>query len=240
MIYEFESRIRFSEVDENGYLSLPALMNYLQDCATFHGEETGVGLDWIAEHRQTWVLASLRLHVFRYPKYAETIRVSTWAHGFRGFLGYRDFAADTPSGEIIARGKSDWVFMDMQANKPMNVPPEQTNAYGIEADKALKDIYGRRKIRLSDCGETGSPFVIHESNLDTNRHVNSCQYIMMAQNLLPAGFPVNHLRAEYKRQAYLGDVITPVIYEVDHGYAVTLLNKDGEPYFVGEFTDAVI
>ena len=236
MRYTFTSRIRFSEVDENGILSLPALINYLQDCATFHGEETGVGLAWIAEHKQTWMLSSFRMRIDRYPRYAEEIAVSTWASGFRGFMGYRDFAVDLADGTPVARGKSDWVYMDMEANQPISVPEVQTNAYGIEADLTLEDTFGKRKIRLPEEGRRGSSFVIHESSLDTNRHVNSGQYILMAQNYLPGGFRADRIRAEYRRQAYLGDSMTPVVYEVDGGYAVRFINETGEPYFTGEFT----
>ena len=31
-MYTFTSRVRFSETDENGKLSLAGIMNYLQDC----------------------------------------------------------------------------------------------------------------------------------------------------------------------------------------------------------------
>ena len=44
MGYEFTSRIRYSETDTNGNLSLEALMNYFQDASTFQSEELGVGL----------------------------------------------------------------------------------------------------------------------------------------------------------------------------------------------------
>ena len=236
MKYSFDSRIRFSEVDEKGYLSLPSLINYLIDCATFHGEEAGVGLDWIAENKMTWVMSSFRLGIRRYPKFGTTIRVSTWATGFRGFLGYRDFLIESDSGDVIAAGKSDWVFMNMRENKPMNVPAPHANAYGIEKDSALPESFGRRKIRLPDDCTAADPFVIHESNLDTNGHVNSGQYVLLAQNYLPVGFSPDAVRAEYKRQAYLGDVVTPVVYPVADGVAVELRNAAGETYFTGEFT----
>ena len=44
-MYYFDDRVRYSECDENGDLSLVAMMNYLQDCSTFHSESLDVGLD---------------------------------------------------------------------------------------------------------------------------------------------------------------------------------------------------
>ena len=34
-MYQFESRVRYSEVDSERHLTLPAVMDYLQDCCTF-------------------------------------------------------------------------------------------------------------------------------------------------------------------------------------------------------------
>ena len=34
-MYTFDSRIRYSETDETGALSLLGVINYMQDCSTF-------------------------------------------------------------------------------------------------------------------------------------------------------------------------------------------------------------
>ena len=38
-MYEFNSRVRYSEIDHHGTLTLPALINYFQDCSTFQSED---------------------------------------------------------------------------------------------------------------------------------------------------------------------------------------------------------
>ena len=236
MKYSFESRVRFSEVDENACLSLTAMINYLQDCATFHGEKGKVGVYWLAEHDEMWVLASLRLRILAYPKFAETIITSTWAPGFRNFIGYRDFTIDRPDGTRLVEGKSEWVFMNRTTGKPCDVTQDQIDGYGIEPGLALPDRYGKRKIRVPKEYREGEPFTILESHLDTNHHVNNGQYMMMSQNYLPAGFTVRRLRAEYVKQAFLGDEILPCITGKDDMYTVVLKNRNsGDIYFIGEF-----
>ena len=42
-MYEFEGRIRYSECDDTGRLSIFSLVNYFQDCSTFQSEELGHG-----------------------------------------------------------------------------------------------------------------------------------------------------------------------------------------------------
>ena len=45
MNYSFNSRVRYSETGENGKLTLPGVLNYFQDCCTFHAESVGLGGD---------------------------------------------------------------------------------------------------------------------------------------------------------------------------------------------------
>ena len=60
MIYTFDSRVRYSEVDHQGTLTLPAMMNYLQDCSTFQSEDIGVGLSALRERKREIGRASCR------------------------------------------------------------------------------------------------------------------------------------------------------------------------------------
>ena len=45
MPYSFDGRIRYSEVDERQTLTLPALVDYFQDCSTFQTQESGAGME---------------------------------------------------------------------------------------------------------------------------------------------------------------------------------------------------
>ena len=49
-MYTFGSRIRYSETDEYGKLTLTGIMNYLQDCSTFQSEDIGLGISYLTEH----------------------------------------------------------------------------------------------------------------------------------------------------------------------------------------------
>ena len=47
-MYQYQTRIRYSELDESGHLRPEALLDYFQDCSTFQSEdlkgaEYGVG-----------------------------------------------------------------------------------------------------------------------------------------------------------------------------------------------------
>ena len=63
MIYTFDSRVRYSEVDHKGTLTLPAMMNYLQDCSTFQSEDIGVGLAALRERHRVWLLSYWQVEI---------------------------------------------------------------------------------------------------------------------------------------------------------------------------------
>jgi len=235
MIYTLPSRVRFSEIDEHKNMTLYALINYLQDCATFHGEAAGVGIDHNLAENHAWMIADLQLSVHRYPKFGEEILVSTWSHGFRGMIGYRDFSIETPNGELLAAAASNWVFMDIEKQIPVRVPMDQIEAYGVHQEKKIEEDLGKRKVRIPEEGTDHTTFTIQEYHLDTNRHMNNGQYVRIARKYLPVGMEVHHMRLEFKKQAFLGDAITPRVAEADGKYIITLNDRNGDACFAGEF-----
>ena len=95
MSYSFESRVRYSEVGENGLLTLPGILNYFQDCSTFHSESVGLGIN-VLEGEKTPVGAFCMAGSCEpVSAFGEDIVTSTWAYAFRGFMGMRNFVMDT-------------------------------------------------------------------------------------------------------------------------------------------------
>ena len=70
-MYTFESRIRYSEADIHDRLTIESLLDYFQDCSTFHSEDLGVGVDYLREKLMAWVLNAWQVDVERFPRVAE-------------------------------------------------------------------------------------------------------------------------------------------------------------------------
>ena len=109
MSYSFESRVRFSEIGENGCLDLPGVLDYFQDCCTFESEKTGLGMEVLKVQKRAWVLSAWQVVVKRYPKLGEDIKVITIPYGFRGFIGMRNFILETAGGEKLAWAKQEFL-----------------------------------------------------------------------------------------------------------------------------------
>lgn len=232
-MYSFESRIRYSEVAENGCLSLDGLINYMQDCVCFESEELGVGMEHMSQKNHTWVLNFWQIVIERYPKMGETMTIGTQACGCEKMFGYRNFMLTDRQGEYIAKANSIWTLIDQNKGRPVIVTPEEAAVYG-NAEPIPMD-YASRKIAIPEGGITQKSFTVQEYHLDTNHHVNNGQYVRMASAFLPKAAVVKELRVEYKKQALLGDEVIPVVYEMPNQSLIALNGVDGKAYAVVEF-----
>lgn len=233
MMYTFESRVRYSEIGEDGRITIRSIIDYMQDCTNFQSEDLGVGLDYHKENGLMWVLNSWQIVIDEYPQMGERISVGTQAYGFEKMFGYRNFLITNEEGKRIAIANSTWVLMDLKKGRPMMVTEEIGNVYGKA--EPLEMEYAQRKIPLPESGQTMERYIVKEYHLDTNHHVNNGQYVTMAMEFLDSTETVRELRVEYKKQAVLGDEIVPVVYETPDGKIIALNSTDGKPYAVVNF-----
>ena len=233
MKYSFDSRIRFSEVGENGHLTLAGILNYFQDSSTFQSEGLNQGMQNLQLRNRVWVLSSWQVIVKRYPTLGEQVTITTWPHSFKGFFGGRNFTLTTADGEMLAWANSIWTNLDVEKGIPARLTQEDMNGY--ELSEKLDMEYAPRKIRVPDTWEAMEPFRILRHHLDTNHHVNNCQYINMAADCLPDGFVFGEMRAEYKKQVWLGELLYPHVTIEEDLVTVVLCDQDQTPCTIVQF-----
>lgn len=231
-MYAFDSRVRFSEADHHETITLPGIINYFQDCSIFHSEDIGVGIDYLKEKKKAWVLSSWQIVAERYPRIGEKIRVGTWATEFNGLYGHRNFCMWDEAGRKAAYANSIWVFMDLERGRPVRPDPEDIEKYGTQ--EPLEMAYAPRKIALPAELAEAESFPVRKYHIDTNEHVNNCQYVQMALDVLPREEVPVQVRVDYKRAAVLGDTIFPGLASAGDTAVVALEDGSGTPYAVVE------
>lgn len=229
-MYSFDSRVRYSEIDESRKLSTFAILNYFQDCTTFHGEDVGLGLDLMQEQKRAWWLSGWNVYINRQPELGEKIRISTWPYLFKGIYGFRCFAMFDEAGEMLAAADSCWFSFDLEKNRPLKITEDMVSAYHAENDRRIDLPDFTRRLKVPKELADGGTVVVGHQHLDTNHHVNNAQYVNIARDLLPSRFHLKELKAEYIKAAQLGDVIVARTAEVENGVFVSLQNPDGEIY----------
>lgn len=235
MKYTFDTRIRYSECNHRGTLTLPGIINYLQDCSTFQSEDIGFGVKKIKEQKRAWILSYWQIVVERYPKMMEKVTVGTFASKFKGIIGERNFFLNDAEGRRIVSAASVWVHMDTERMRPVRPSEEEINAYGEEEPLDME--YEGRKIVLPEHIKELESFPIRRYHIDTNEHVNNCQYVQMALEMIPADKIIRQVRVEYRKSAVYGDVIYPKLAEAVDCTVVELCDAQGNIFAVVEFKE---
>lgn len=232
-MYQFDSRIRYSEVDKECNLTLTAMMNYFQDCSVAHSESLDRGVRYLSENHMAWVLSSWQICCDNMPRLFDEVTVSTWAYDMKAFYGYRNFTMDRKNGERLAYANSVWVLVDTLTGRPVKVPEDIINEYGTSPQLEMER--SSRKIKVPADMEAGAEMIVPKFFIDSNQHMNNEKYVAIAQELLPAEFKIKELRVEYKKEAKLGDTIRSSVKKTDEGIVVVLADTEDKPYAVVQF-----
>lgn len=230
-MYQFDSRVRYSETDEKGRLSITGMMNYLQDCSTFQSEDIGIGVSYLKECHRAWLLSSWQIVIDRYPVLGEKIVIGTWPYDFKGIYAYRNFTIQDSEGGYLVRANSIWFLLDTEAGIPVRVTSADIDGYGKMEEKLAME-YAPRRIALPQEYVLREPVLVMKHHIDTNHHVNNARYVEIAREYLPDDFDIKELRAEYRKAAVMGDYLTPRISKTEEGYVAALCDGEKNPYAV--------
>lgn len=232
-MYSFESRVRYSECDATGRLSLGAMMNYLQDASTFQCEDSPDGMADLMHRQLGWILAVWQIEIDELPRFGEKIVVSTWCYDMKGLRARRNFTISDGSGKVVVRANSQWHLFDLAAHRVIRVPEDQF--FYLEDTPALPMGELPRRVSAEGPEKQASPTVVTEHLLDSNHHVNNAQYVRLAVDALrELGHEASAkaLTVQYRTMALLGDTVVPHVHQTDDGFAVDLASESGESYAI--------
>lgn len=234
-MYTFKSRVRYSEIEENGRISLDAIINYFQDCTTFHSEDVGKGILCLKKEHKVWMLSSWQIVIEKYPVFGQNIIIGTQPYDFKGMFGYRNFVILDEKRMPMIKANSIWCLLNTDTGRPIRVCEEDVSCYGT-GDRIDME-YADRKISIPDGGKQLSSFSVRPHQIDTNHHVNNGEYVLMAREYIPKECVIGQVRAEYRRQAVVGDIMIPTVVPVKNGYVVVFSDEHGSPYAVVEMKE---
>lgn len=233
-MYSFDARVRYSECDDTGCLSLFSAMNYLQDCSTFQSVELAGDLatSSMAGRGLAWVLANWRIEVDRLPSFGEKITISTWCYEMTRAHALRNFRILAGTEDLV-RANSQWFVFDTTRGRATRVPDDQRAYLSGEPPLDMPEL--SRRLRPEGPGTQAGMRRVARHDLDTNRHVNNARYVALALEALEeagqaAPAPPLTLQVQYRTMAFLGDAVIPVIHPCTGGVDVNLTNAEGSTY----------
>lgn len=233
--YEESLKISYFQIDGNMVMTPAALFSDLQEVAINHSDALGYTVDYLSGKQLGWAIINWHLQVERMPKLGEKITIQTWSEKCRRMQAIRCFYVLDEKEDIIIKGTSRWIFMDLEKRKPTNIPDEMTARYHSGQESAIPgEKFTMPKENVNERASIRS-LLITRRDTDTNGHANNVKYLEWAMDDVPDEIydemQLADVRIVYRKECVRGDevVMKTYIHDMEDGKEVlTFITDKGQ------------
>ena len=230
--YEENRKISYFQVDGNTLMTPAALLSDLQEAAINHSDTLGYSVEYLSEKQTGWAVLNWHLQIARMPKLGETITIETWCEKCRRMQAIRCFNVLDEKKEVILKGISRWIYMDLEKRKPANIPDDMIEKYHSGQESAIPN----EKFIMPKEG-VGEPAVVHglmitRRDTDSNGHANNVKYLEWAMDDVPDEiYDTMHMvdvRIVYRKECVRGTevILKTYIEDIENGKEILTFITD--------------
>ncbi len=186
VIHNANYKVRMSDSDYLGSLKLPSLLQMLQEAATEHAQNLGLGFKEMKEQNLGWALSKLIVDINRVPRWGERIDIKTWPSFRERIATYREFSASDKQGESVFTARSQWLIFDISARKLARMDRlHQWTLHPETANESTFDVPFEKVSNFESESVKRSKFFARSDDIDLNGHVNNAVFLIWAIESLP-------------------------------------------------------
>ncbi len=234
MTVDFEYQPILEDYNSDGSLQLGAILKVLENSGNRHSDIAGDNILTGSSNGIAWIMTDWLLEIQSYPKYGEKLMARTWSETVRQPLAcMRDFELYC-NGQVLARGLTKWVLVDLKAGRPLRVSADLIEKYQPEE----KFVFGDLKMpKISqpapEAFTSETKITLRRSDIDFNNHVHNLTYLDFALEALPADVyekqkaAFKNVRISYKSGVKAGENITCRYAQVEGKHVVCIFGDDG-------------
>ena len=217
MKYKHSVVVPYQDVDATRRVRLYTMENYLLNIAGKVADEMGFGIPDLLPMNYTWIITHLNMEMLFLPRHGEEMIIETWIERNAHMLSIRDFRIyqkqDDGEEKLIGCAKTVWAVLDLNSREIVNVfdlPMFENSVDGevltmARAPKMQALHLGNRE---KAAGMLKADEILHEiqySDVDYNRHCNSCKYLewmvnasQFTDNTRPFRLDINYVKELYE------------------------------------------
>lgn len=231
--YSKKYEVNYYDVDYKLQCKLSTIVNFLCDIGNSHSEYAGDTIEKLVHDNMIWVFYKYDIKINKYPKYRETVTVTTEAKAFNKFYAHRGYTITNEKGEVLVEALALFFLIDIKRRRPIRIPEEKMRVFGAEdVNKVKIDMDAIRDIKGE---ENKKSFDIRYSDIDSNGHVNNEKYMEWAIESVPEeifkNFAVKRIKVDFEKETTYGHEVN-IFSEIEHisddEYNSTHLIKDEE------------
>lgn len=229
--FEKEYSVDVSHVAPNGFITNMGILGLLEDTACKHSDVAGYGFNDIQNTGLSWILLAWKVKVLKRVKYADVVKVRTWARPSKKFTTLRDFEMLDKNGNVICIATTKWTLVDIKKETITVITDEIINKYFPE-DRSM---FSENDIaKLIEPKEYSSEYIYktQRRDIDINKHMHNLNYLYLAYEALPEDVynspECDNVEIMYKTSIRLGDTVKCMYSKIDDSHYVTIRSLDGK------------
>ena len=135
-VFVYNFTIPESVIDENGHVNNVAYVQWMQEAAIRHGQEWLTGYTGYNEDA-TFVAREHRIEYLSPAFLGEELEIHTWLDEIKRVRAHRRYEFIRKSdGRVVAKGETDWVYMDMKTGRLIAIPANILDLFPVLPDQS--------------------------------------------------------------------------------------------------------
>jgi YbgC/YbaW family acyl-CoA thioester hydrolase len=185
-------RVRWGELDASGTVSPANYLRYLMETAWDWGVALGFDASYSRDANAFWVIRETEIRFLHPLRHNDVFDFTIWLVNWQRVRGTRCFELTLKeSGEIIAQGTQQVVYMDAKTGRPASLSEELIGRFRSENPRVFPTG------RFPKITAAGNPTVMQRQvewmDLDAYEHVNNGTYISYAEEIAAQDFSARGL-----------------------------------------------
>lgn len=202
--------LRVSDFDRHQRILPSTVLDLFQDAAGVHADMLGVSGPQLLEKNLCWMITRTRFEVIKQPLLYQNVTVKTWPIESHRIELDRDYEIYSESGELLIRGTTAWVVMDISDREAPKLVMARDFELGLEnylPDRTFERAFPR--VAFNKIVST-SPYLYTPvyTDLDMNGHVNNAKYATFVLNAVAeelGGREIFDVRLDFSKEILMGE-----------------------------------
>jgi acyl-CoA thioester hydrolase len=239
LTYTRTFQVRYSECDMYEHVNNSHYLRYMAETTFDASSAAGYDMGKYKQIEKNWLIRENEVEFLQPLRYGDTLEVKTWVADFRRVQSLRMYEFRLKGSErLIARGQTNWIFLDAKTHRPASIPEELKTAFFPEGPP--EEAPQREPFPTPPPPPPGAVTFkrrIAWSDLDPTGHVNNAQYLDFLQEAIMEvfdtfdladshdgviGWVIRKAHIEYLQQARIGDtlIITTYLSDIKRASAI--------------------
>lgn len=189
--YEIQTMVSETVVDENQNMKISELARLMEKANREYFDLTaGISKEELDKEGICLVIVWSEIEIFKLPKLEEKIRLRVWAGKDKVCMHSRKFVLYSMRGETLAQASSLFVFIDRHSRNMVKPPSHFKNPCVLKLPGEMEEPL--INVNFPKSFKNCVSYVVDNSLIDKNNHVNNSYYLQWGEELLDAAYRKEH------------------------------------------------